>query len=327
MSYPIIPVFIPHIGCPHDCVFCNQKRIAGTKNAPKPEEVSAHIASALEIIGHAEVAFYGGSFTAIDKELQREYLTAAKENSGVCAVRVSTRPDAIDAEILELLKEYGVTTVELGAQSMDNNVLDISHRGHTKEDIVRASHMIKEAGFNLILQMMVGLPGDSYKGAIDTAREIASLAPNGVRVYPTVVVRDTMLEDLWRAGEYRAMEIDEAVEVCADIVQIFEAANIPIIRMGLNPTEDLSGGDALAGVYHPAFGQLVSARRRLKMLCDLLYDNDSEEITIYVHPSEVSDTAGHKGENKKILLREFNLKKIRILPDGTLARGQVKINK
>ena len=326
MSYSVIPVFIPHLGCPHDCVFCNQKRIAGKINAPKPSEVSALLDVAFKCSPNAEVAFYGGSFTDLSLNEQEEYLKAAAVFNPK-SIRLSTRPDAINDTVLTLLKKYGVKTIELGAQSMEDTVLMASNRGHCAEDVRVASKMIKQAGFNLILQMMVGLPGEEENSAINTAKEIAKIKPDGVRVYPTVVVRDTCLEDMWRAGEYTALTANDAVEICADITEIFNKANIPIIRMGLNPTEDLNGGDALAGAYHPAFGQLVSARIKLRKLRELLRDIKADDIVICAHPKAISDVAGHKGENKKRLIEEFSLRKITIIGDENLPLGDVRVIK
>ena len=325
MSYSVIPIFIPHLGCPFDCVFCNQKKIAGKINAPEPSEVSALLSVAFKTAPDAEVAFYGGSFTALSLNEQEEYLKAAAKFDPK-SIRLSTRPDAINNEVLTLLKKYGVRTIELGAQSMDDSVLAESNRGHTAEDVRASSRMIKEAGFNLVLQMMIGLPGEDKHSATNTAKEIAKLKPGGVRVYPTVVVRDTCLEDMWRRGEYTALTVENAVEICADITEIFNEANIPIIRMGLNPTEDLNGGDALAGAYHPAFGQLVSARQQLKHLRGMLRNIKSDDIIIYAHPKAISNVAGHKGENKKKLIEEFKLKKISILPDDELSYKEVRIS-
>ena len=325
MSYSVIPVFIPHLGCPHDCVFCNQKRIAGKINAPKPNEVSALIDVAFKRSPNAEIAFYGGSFTALPLSEQEEYLKAAAAFSPK-AIRLSTRPDAINDAILALLKKYGVNTIELGAQSMEDSVLISSNRGHTAEDVRTASKMIKDAGFNLILQMMVGLPGEDENSAINTAKEIAKLKPNGVRVYPTVVVRDTCLENMWMHGEYTALTVGKAVEICAEITEIFNEKDIPIIRMGLNPTEDLNGGDALSGAYHPAFGQLVKARLRLKQMREILKGKEWESVTIYANPKAISEVAGHKGENKKTLMGEFNIRSISIFEDANLDYNTIKIN-
>lgn len=326
MSYSVIPVFIPHAGCPNDCVFCNQKRIAGTVKAPKPSEVSALLCDAFKKTKGAEIAFYGGSFTALPRDEQEAYLKVASEFNPR-AIRLSTRPDAIDEEILALLKKYGVKTIELGAQSMDDTVLLKSNRGHTAKSVVEASELIKAKGFELILQMMIGLPGDSKASAIETANKIASLKPNGVRIYPTVVVRDTALCDMWQNGEYKALSVEEAVDICTCLCGIFDKEDIPIIRMGLNPTEDLSGGDAVAGAYHPAFGQLVDAKIAFNKIKAKLGEVTGKELVIYANPRDTSNVAGHKGENKKSLMREFNLSKISIIADETLAKGEIRIGK
>lgn len=325
MSYSVIPVFIPHSGCPHDCVFCNQKRIAGVINTPKPHEVSAFLDVAFKKTVDAEIAFYGGSFTALPMNEQEEYLKTVEEFNPH-AIRVSTRPDAINGEILSLLKKYGVKTVELGAQSMDDEVLRASGRGHDAECIRKASCEIKEAGLNLILQMMVGLPKESRESAIATAREIARIKPDGVRVYPTVVVRDTCLEEMWRAGKYTALTVDEAVEICTEITEIFDEHKIPIIRMGLNPTEDLNGGDALDGAYHPAFGQLVKGRVRLGKMRKAIAGMEGKKVVIRANPRAVNEIAGHKGVNRKILLGEFKLKGITILSDASIPYETVQIS-
>ena len=262
----VIPVFVPHLGCRHECVFCNQRRISGSEKAATAATVKQAIeqSAALPRSGaKRQLAFYGGSFTAIEPERQEELLGAAAEAIGkgeIDAIRLSTRPDAIDETVLARLKRFGVETVELGAQSMDGEVLRLSGRGHTAEDVVRSSEAVKAAGFRLILQMMTGLPGDSAEKDIETAKKLIALRPDGVRIYPTVIVRDTALYDLWRAGEYREHTVEDAVAVCAQLMPLFEEANIPVIRLGLNPTEELSQGAAVAGAYHPALGELVRSR-------------------------------------------------------------------
>ena len=292
---------------------------------PKPHEVSALLDVAFKKSEAAEVAFYGGSFTALPMDEQEEYLKAAAKFNPR-GIRLSTRPDAINGEILELLKRYGVKTVELGAQSMDDEVLKASGRGHNADCVRTASREIKEAGFNLILQMMVGLPGEDKNSAISTAQEIARIKPDGVRIYPTVVVRDTCLEDMWRTGKYTALTVCDAVEICAEITEIFNTHKIPIIRMGLNPTEDLNGGDALAGAYHPAFGQLVKGRVRLGKLRAALAGMEGKAIVIRANPRGISEIAGHKGVNRKILLSEFNLKGITILSDEDIPYEDMQIS-
>ena len=216
----ILPVFVPHLGCGHACVFCNQRRISGEKTPASAVTVRRAVreAEGLPRAGKRELAFYGGSFTAIDGEKQEELLRAAKEalDAGkIDAIRLSTRPDAIDEAVLARLRFYGVETVELGAQSMDDTVLAASRRGHTAGDVFRACAMVKAAGFRLVLQMMTGLPGDSPGRCVETARRLIRCRPDGVRIYPTVIVKDTELYELWQAGAYREHTVEDAVNVCA----------------------------------------------------------------------------------------------------------------
>ena len=322
----IIPVFVPHLGCPNDCVFCNQRRISGSLSPARPEDVAAAIDRALSLTPpgtRRQLAFYGGSFTAIPDAEQEALLGAAQpylERGDIASIRLSTRPDAIDGAVLARLRRYGVETVELGAQSMSDSVLALSGRGHTAADVEEASRAVKAAGFRLILQMMTGLPGSDDETDIGSARSIAALGPDGVRVYPTVIVRDTALFDLWRAGRYKEHTVEDAVRVCARIVPIFEAAGIPIIRMGLNPTEELSGGDAVGGAYHPALGELVRARIMRGRAEALLEGTEpGAEITLRVNPRLMSQLVGQHGENRKYLTEKFALGRLRIVPDASAA--------
>ena len=319
----IIPVFVPHLGCPNDCVFCNQRRISGSLSPARPEDVAAAIDRALSLTPpgtRRQLAFYGGSFTAIPDAEQEALLGAAQpylERGDIASIRLSTRPDAIDGAVLARLRRYGVETVELGAQSMSDSVLALSGRGHTAADVEEASRAVKAAGFRLILQMMTGLPGSDDETDIGSARSIAALGPDGVRVYPTVIVRDTALFDLWRAGRYKEHTVEDAVRVCARIVPIFEAAGIPIIRMGLNPTEDLSGGDAVGGAYHPALGELVRARI-MRGRAEALLEGTAPgaDITLCVNPRLMSQLVGQHGANRAYLREKFALKRLKILPDA-----------
>ena len=319
----IIPVFVPHLGCPNDCVFCNQRRISGSLSPARPEDVAAAIDRALSLTPpgtRRQLAFYGGSFTAIPDAEQEALLGAAQpylERGDIASIRLSTRPDAIDGAVLVRLKRHGVETVELGAQSMSDSVLALSGRGHTAADVEEASRAVRAAGFRLILQMMTGLPGSDDETDIGSARSIAALEPDGVRVYPTVIVRDTALFDLWRAGRYKEHTVEDAVRVCARIVPIFEAAGIPIIRMGLNPTEDLSGGDAVGGAYHPALGELVRARI-MRGRAEALLEGTAPgaDITLRVNPRLMSQLVGQHGANRAYLREKFALKRLKILPDA-----------
>lgn len=315
----IIPVFVPHLGCPHACVFCNQRRISGAQKPATAEDVKNSIEQAAAFLpqgGKRQLAFYGGSFTAIPGDQQDALLTAAKEaldRGKIDAIRLSTRPDVIDEAVLARLHRYGVETVELGAQSMDDGVLRLSGRGHTAADVERASKQVQAAGFKLILQMMTGLPGSTDEKDIETARKIIALRPDGVRIYPTVIVRDTALCDMWRAGEYREHTVEDAARVCAEILPLFEAAEIPVIRLGLNPTDELTGGAAVAGAYHPALGELVKSRIMLNRARALLRGVEpGSRVTITVGKGKTSQMAGQHRENVRRLTEEFRLAELKI---------------
>ena len=322
----ILPVFVPHLGCPHACVFCNQRRISGETEPADAKTVRDVLSAAADLPRDGEkrqLAFYGGSFTAIPEKQQLELLAAAQEGieRGIIdSVRLSTRPDAIDGAVLARLRRYGVETVELGAQSLDDEVLRLSGRGHTSEDVRRASRMIKDAGFQLVLQMMTGLPGDSGEQSLATAREIAGLCPDGVRIYPTVIVQDTKLYELWRRGLYREHTVEDAVRLCAKILPIFEAAQIPVIRLGLNPTEELSGGAAVAGAYHPAFGELVRARMILERAEALLRSVEpGSRVILAVQPRLLSQMLGQRRRNVSALINEFRLAELKVCPNSSIS--------
>ncbi|HIS45616.1 MAG TPA: radical SAM protein [Candidatus Scatomorpha merdigallinarum] len=321
----IIPVFVPHLGCPNDCVFCNQRRISGSVTPATPQDVVEAIERAKTLTGpetRRQLAFYGGSFTAIPVSEQEALLDAAGpylESGDIVSLRLSTRPDAIDAATLKRLKAYGVETIELGAQSMSERVLALSGRGHTAQDVEDASAQVKAAGFKLILQMMTGLPGADDESDVESARRIAVLKPDGVRVYPTVIVRDTALFDIWKAGRYKEHTVEDAVRVCAKILPIFEEAHIPVIRLGLNPTEDLSGGDAVGGAYHPALGELVKSRiMREKAEALLEGALPGSEAVLRVNPRLMSQLVGQHGANRAYLTERFALKRLRIVPDKSI---------
>ncbi|MCF0137930.1 MAG: radical SAM protein [Oscillospiraceae bacterium] len=315
----IIPVFVPHLGCPNNCVFCNQNRISGAPEPATAQTVKNAIenAAALTLPGSKrQLAFYGGSFTAIPEAMQEELLEAAKpylDSGFISSIRLSTRPDAIDSVVLRRLERFGVETVELGAQSMDNRVLELSGRGHSAEDVENASRLIKAAGFGLVLQMMTGLPGDTPESAVMTAKRIIALKPDGVRIYPTVIVRDTELCDMWCSGRYTEHTVEDAVSYCARIVPLFEEAGIAIIRMGLNPTEDLSGGDALGGAYHPAMGELVYSRLMRDRAEELLEQAPAgSRIVLGVNPCDLSKAIGQHRGNIEYLKAKYKLKELRI---------------
>lgn len=325
----IIPVFVPHMGCPQSCVFCDQQRISGKKTATDEVSVADTIRGALTKLpagAEAQLAYYGGSFTAIPVYEQIRLLDAALPflHSGeISSIRVSTRPDAVDESRLNLLRKYGVKVIELGAQSMCDEVLISSQRGHKSEDIDRASELVKACGFKLVLQMMTGLPGDTKKRTMETARHIISLSPDAVRIYPTVIIKGTMLYEMWKKGHYREHTVEEAVDWCADIIPMFNKAKIPIIRLGLNPTDDLSGGEAVAGAYHPAFGELAYSRVLLNRARALLEGKSGGDVIIGVNSSDISKMLGQHRQNAEVLTRDFELRSIKVvaadIPKGLIA--------
>ena len=317
----VIPVFIPHAGCPHDCVFCDQRKISGHIVPPTPADVEEIISAGIQKLdAPAELAFYGGSFTCLPFSDQEKYLSAAKkfiDRGKVCRIRVSTRPDAIDDDILDLLVSHGVETVELGAQSLDDSVLARANRGHSGADVEKASELIKARGLKLILQLMFGLPGDTPDTAKKTCLRAAELCPDGVRFYPVVVLRGTALCDMFESGLYTPLSVEKAVELCADLLPIFVQKNIPVIRLGLNPTDDLTYGSSVAaGAYHPALGELTWSRYFLNRARELLKTAEvsGKIVTLWVDPRRLSVMAGQHRCNTMALTEEFGIKKLRICP-------------
>lgn len=318
-----ISLFVPHAGCPHQCAFCNQRAISGETKRLTGGDVSDAVRTAIRSGSQpetTEIAFFGGSFTAIDRSYMTELLSAAYpfvEKGQVRGIRCSTRPDYIDVGVLALLKRYGVTSVELGAQSMDDRVLRLNRRGHTASDVERASFLIREYGFELGLQMMTGLYGDSDETCIRSAKRIISLCPATVRIYPTVVIEGTELAELYRRGEYQPQTVDGAVRLCAKLVPMFESAGIKVIRLGLHSGGGVSDG-YIAGAYHPAFGELVESEIMLNEVSGRIRKNGiSGNATVYVNPSCVSKMTG---QNRRNITRLSELGvNARIKPDNDLS--------
>lgn len=302
MPHNNIAIFIPHAGCSHQCSFCNQRSISGTQRPPSPVEVRQVCAQAFGQIknrGDTQIAFFGGSFTAVDPAYRRELLLSVQDFIGpgkFQGIRVSTRPDCIDADILAELKLFGVTAVELGAQSLCDEVLRQNRRGHTAQDVRRASALIREAGFELGLQMMVGLYGSSVEEDLRTADEIVRLHPRTVRVYPTVILEDTNLARLYQGGVYTPMELEDAVQICARMLRLFEENGIAVIRLGLHASEEMEGR-MLGGVYHPAFRELCEARIFREELNFALAGRTGRFLA-EVPPGAVSKAVGHKRANR-----------------------------
>ncbi len=317
-----ISIFVPHLGCPCECSFCNQKTITGKSSAPTAQDVDDAVKTALKHKNFEyEIAFFGGSFTAIDRDYMLMLLKTAYKyvSSGdVKGIRISTRPDCIDNEILDILKAYGVTSIELGAQSMDDGVLSANRRGHTSEDVVKACKLINEYGFELGVQMMTGLYTDTEEKACKTAEKLIALSPKTVRIYPTVVLIDTYLAELYKKELYTPLNAYDSAELCAKLVPMFENAGVKIIRLGLHSSEDIKK-NMLAGGFHDSFGELVKSRIMVEKI--LAYPPDDYEIS--VNPKSLSKLKGNNKSNVYLLMeRGYNIK---IVTDSGIAIDEIKI--
>ena len=307
----IIPIFVPHLGCPNNCIFCNQKKISGQTKMVNAKDVEDTIEYYLKNFKddnkYVEVAFFGGSFTAIEKEKQEELLQAVQKyihDKKVNSIRISTRPDAIDKDILKMLKKYHVKTIELGVQSMNNYILNRSQRGHTVEDVKKASKLIRWNGFILGHQMMVGLPESTKQDEINTAKELIKLKPKIVRVYPVLVIKDTPLAIEYENKEYTPLTVTQAVERCKEIVELFNKHKINVIRIGLQNTEEISDpsketSQVVAGPYHPAFRQLVESSMWYDSLLNEIRKINTKviKVKIIANPENINNIIGHKKEN------------------------------
>lgn len=325
-----IPIFIPHLACPNECTFCNQRVISATQQAPDIQTTHKLIQRAISTIADdqtCEIAFFGGSFTGIERDRMQAYLACAEQyRESISGIRLSTRPDYITPEILNVLQEYGVTTIELGMQSMNEQVLHRCRRGHLPQDTVRAASMIRERGFSLVLQMMIGLPGDTAVGALDTAKAVIDMEPDAVRIYPCIVLKDTELCREYLSGRYRPMSLENAVDLCAQLLLLFEQYNIPVIRMGLFSEPGLMGEDRVAGPYHPAFGELVENACYYQLLRDALQGCENRETAVIsVARGELSKAIGQHRCNVKRLEREKNIAKIAIKEASFLEKRAIKV--
>lgn len=290
------------------CSFCDQRSISGEKSAPSAEQVRAVVeeqaAHLAETGTTAEIAFFGGSFTAIPRGYMLELLdtarAAVKRFPCYTGIRCSTRPDCVDGEIVDILKSYGVTAVELGAQSMNDEVLLANDRGHTAEDVRKAAALIKQSGIELGLQMMTGLYKDTPERCLETADEFIKLSPETVRIYPTVILKNTRLGELFLRGEYRSFSFDETVELCAGLLRKFTENDIRVIRLGLHASPDVER-DMLGGVYHPAFREIVESRIFLNDMKSRLAELEKGRYLIYTDPKNISKAKGQKKRNIKVL--------------------------
>ncbi|MCH5212328.1 MAG: radical SAM protein [Oscillospiraceae bacterium] len=329
-----IPIFVPHKGCPFDCVFCNQNRITGHIKSVTPDEVTDIIERYLATIEAAstnrneyiiEVAFFGGSFTGIQIEEQSALMERVEpyiKSGRIDGIRLSTRPDYISREILDNLKRYNVTAIELGVQSLVPEVLEASNRGHTPEQVKAAVSLIRKYDFSLGLQMMTGLPGDTPERSEYTAEQIIAMKPDCVRIYPTLTIKDTALETLYKRGEYVPETLDEAVELSKNLLLMFEAAGIAVIRIGLQPTDEINeDASVVAGPFHASFGELVESAVYYDIARTQIMGMTGD-IEIYVNPREISKMTGNRRSNIIKLQKEFNIT-VKIKGDSNLEKREV----
>lgn len=307
-THAIIPIFIPHLGCPNDCVFCNQKKITARVKPLSGEDMVNMIEKYLGTItgrgiGTVEIAFYGGSFTGIPIEQQQEYLAVAKsykDKGLVQRIHLSTRPDYINDEILTNLKHYGADIIELGVQSFDEEVLRRSNRGHSREAVYTASRMVQDYGFELGLQLMIGLPGDTYEKSIHSATEVVKIGPSIARLYPTVIIQDTELYEMYLRGEYTPLSQEETIRITKDMYLLLIDAGINVIRIGLKSTDLINENGEIAGGYHPAFRQLVEAEIAKEQMETQLQPllPDVAEITFCSRGTSFSNMIGNRKSNR-----------------------------
>jgi histone acetyltransferase (RNA polymerase elongator complex component) len=333
----IIPIFLLNRGCPHRCVYCNTRQIAGKNEEALTEDhitqtVTRYNRHAADRSAPVELAFYGGTFTGMDPSEQTRLLKISDKLIGSGAihqVRISTRPDDLNTDVLEMLKRHRVETIEIGAQSLVDEVLALSGRGHTEQDIRRATAMAKEGGFAVGLHLMAGLPGDTVDKFRKTIEETILLRPHIVRLHPTLVFADTPLADMYKKGEYQPLGLADAVRLCKHALVEFERAGIPLIRLGLQDTELMhSPGSIIAGPYHPAFRSLVEASFFLDMAMKLLRHGKGKQnsATFYVHPRDVSSFRGEKNGNIRELENRFRLAGIQVRTDPELERGALVLS-
>lgn len=308
-----IPIFIPEAACPNRCIFCNQHKIASTSCAPSVDEVIAKVEEHLITIpdgSEVEIGFFGGNFTGINTQMQDEYLQSVQKyyaSGQVSGIRISTRPDYIDNKSLERLKNYNVKAIELGAQSLNEDVLFLSGRGHSIAQVEESAKLIVKNGFELGLQMMIGLPGDTIDKSRNTAKKIIELGALTTRIYPTLVIRDTQLEKMYEAATYLPLSLEEAVHWVAEIVPLFVQADVKVLRIGLHPSEGLLNKTSLvAGPFHVAFGEMVQTEIWKQIIDNLTFDNGKRNLLTLTIPIGMRNAAiGHKATNKAMLLQTF----------------------
>ena len=334
----IIPIFVPHLGCPNNCTFCNQKTISGQQKQITEKEVVDTIEYYLKNFKEKEIekeiAFFGGSFTGIEKNIQKSLLKIAysyKKAGIIQGIRISTRPDYIDKDNLKMLKHYGVTTIELGVQSTNNYILEKCKRGHNFEDVKNASKLIRRYGFILGHQMMVGLPESTRKEEIKTAKDLAKLKPKIVRIYPVLVIKGTELEEEFKRGDYEPLKLTQAIETCKDLLLFFERQKINVIRIGLQNTDviinpEKEKSEVVAGPYHECFRQLVESAIWYERIVEKIksFNVRVKEIEIKINPKDANYVIGYKRENIENLKKMYNVI-AKIVQDTKMRKGKFKI--
>ncbi|HUV51185.1 MAG TPA: radical SAM protein [Anaerolineae bacterium] len=333
----IIPVFLPNVGCPHQCAFCNQTAITGKKRKTiSAEKLGSYINEFLNYRRPCrkgvQIAFYGGNFLGLKSDYAGSLLNEASKfvsQGKVDSIRFSTRPDTVNNERLDSIKDFPVATIELGVQSMDDRVLTMAMRGHSSVDTEKAVCLLKERNYEIGLQMMVGLPGDDETGALETGRRIAEMKPGFVRIYPTVVLVGSVLADWYKKGEYVPLPLEQCVTLVKNLYLLFKKNRINVIRMGLQASEGLDKRSTmLAGPYHPAFGDLVYSEIFLDKAESILESKEKlhDIISIKVNPKNISKMRGLKNRNIKILKQKFHVRSVEIIPDMTLSENMLEID-
>lgn len=313
MKHYNIPIFISHFGCPNACVFCNQKKINGCETDVTMEDLKKTVETYLETLpknSKKEVAFFGGTFTGISFDLQRQYLETVHEyikKGLIDGIRLSTRPDCINKEIVEQLKKYGVTSVELGVQSLDEKVLKATARYYPIEAVGKACSLLKEYNIELGIQLMIGLPKSTFESDFLTAKRALEMNPDTARIYPTLVIKGTKMEEMYRDGEYKALSLDEAIERTRKIYSLLESNGVNVIRVGLQPSEDLrEEGVVLGGPFHPAFRELVETEIYYKFFSSIV--EKEKKLEIRANERNISKLVGIKKVNRVRLKEYFNIK-------------------
>ncbi|MFX0549099.1 elongator complex protein 3 [Hathewaya histolytica] len=344
-NHYIIPIFVPHIGCPHNCVFCNQNTITGKKHLKETSEEILNSSKAENIIKEflktinnkrsedaiIEISFFGGTFTAIPVDLQEELLKVAYKykNSGLIKyIRLSTRPDYIDIEKLSLLKKYSVDIIELGVQSLDEDVLRLSGRGHSEDQVYLASRLIKSFNFTLGIQIMLGLPGDNMKKDILTALKVVEIKPTIARIYPSLVIKDTPMETMLERGDYKPYSLYESINICKAIYSVFVSNNINVVRVGLQPTEDINeDAELVSGPFHPAYRELMeSSLLNEAIFSKVLERSVKYKMVLTINPKNISKLYSNKKYYFNKYKDKYDLKELKVIQDTNMSLDEVKIN-